>query len=202
METFDFKGDRNKLLIYELLKTWNQLLTNYEKRIRDDLPYFYIERTNIGLLSSAAIKMGALTLEEYSAEKGREARKRQGRADLWIEYKGYTFDIEAKQAWIALDSTRIRQKVVSLLKDAVKDSKKLTEKGDRSVGIGFLVPYLALSKKADFEHFQERVLDIASYDGDFAAVHFSDEKIWGRKSLVFDNAFYPGIAVIGRYVKN
>jgi hypothetical protein len=184
MKVFEFEGDRRRVLIYELLKRWNQDLIIYEKRIPEDLPYFYIERTNVGLLSSAAIKLGALTLEEYSVKRGRRAKERQGRADLWIEYKGYTFDIEAKQDWVALNSSRIAKKVQRLMGAAEQSLEDLKDKADKSVGIVFLVPLLPRAKKPDFEGFSKKILDIGSYKGDFAAIHISEERIWKKQSLV------------------
>jgi len=96
VKKFWFKGDR-RTFIYHLLKNWHNILTRYEKKTRD-LPYYYIEPTNIGFLSLAAYKSKAISIEEYSTSRGKGAERYAGRADLWIQdQSGKTYDIEGKK---------------------------------------------------------------------------------------------------------
>lgn len=174
-----------------------------------DLPYFYTERTDIGLLSVAAHEMGAVSIEEYSADKGKGAKKYTGRADLWICLKdGTTFDFEAKQQWISLNSKRIAKLIKPVLRGAAYATKELTYKSDWSIGIVFVTPYVrTLSRKIEsvpFKKqilaFKKQILDNDSYDGDFVAVHFCDEQIW-KTARIDKEFFYPGIATVGKIIK-
>lgn len=167
-----------------------------------DLPYFYTERTDIGLLSAAAHEMGAVPIEEYSADKGKGARRYTGRADLWICLKdGTTFDFEAKQQWIPLNSKRIAKLIKPVLGEAAYAAKELTYKSDWSIGIDFVTPYVrTLSRKIESVPFKKQILDNDSYDGDFVAVHFCDEQIW-KTARIDKEFFYPGIATVGKIIQ-
>ena len=174
-----------------------------------DLPYVYIERTDIGLLSAAAHEMGAVPIEEYSADKGKGAERYIGRADLWICLKdGTTFDFEAKQEWIPLNSKRIAKIIKPKLEEAAYAAKKLTYPSNWSIGIVFVTPYIhTLSRKIEsmpFKKqilaFKKQILDNDSYGGDFVAVHFCDEQIW-KTARIDKEFFYPGIATVGKIIR-
>jgi|SRR3972149_850472 len=200
MKQFEFKGDYRRTFIYDLFKSWHKTLLEYEKVMFKDqgLPYYYIERTNIGLLSASALKIGAHPIEEYSASKGKGAKRYAGRADLWIRHKnGQTFDFEAKQKWISLNSKKVANTVRPVLLEAVKAARKLTDRSDFSIGIVFVIPYVTKSDKGEFVSFRDQIINYDSYGADFVAVHFCNEKIW--RAAEFEKIFYPGIAIVGKY---
>jgi hypothetical protein len=199
MKNFIFKGDYRRRFVYDLVSTWHKILTDYEEKMTDDLPYFYIERTNLGLLAAAALKMGALPLEEYSADKGRGKKKYPGRADLWIRAKnGATYDFEAKQKWISLNSNNVISITDNILTEAVKAARQIALKSDFSLGIGFIVPYVSDYVKDKAASFNEQILNIRSIGADFSAVHFCDKRYWGK--IKVEEKYYPGICIIGKYI--
>ena len=195
---FWFKGDYRRPFIYKLLRKWHNILTTYEEET-GDLPYYYIEPTNIGFLSLAAYKSKAISIEEYSAFRGKGAKRYSGRADLWIQSQsGTTYDIEGKKDWIALSSKNVAAKIDNLLDNASYDANKLSEKSDFSIAVAFLIPYYPKNENPDWKSFKKQVLDIKSHKGDFAAIHICNERI--VKDNEIDGKFYPGIAVVGKYV--
>lgn len=197
MKKFWFEGDR-RTFTYALLKSWHKILKVYEENIRD-LPYYYIEPTNIGFLSLAAYRIGAISIEEYSTFRGKGAKRYSGRADLWIQSKGgITHDIEGKKDWIALNSKNVATKINSLLKKSKDNINNLSEKSNCSIALVFLIPYFSKDKESDLRPFIKQMLNIKSHNGDFAAVHFCDEQIW--REMEVKGKFYPGIAVVGKYV--
>ena len=148
MNNFEFIGDRRRAFIYELFRSWHNTLVRYESALAviEGLPYWYIERTNVGLLAAAALRIGAFPLEEYSISKGRVANRSTGRADLWIlSPNGTTYDFEAKQTWVSLNSNKIANIIEPLLSEAVREAKNLSQRPDFSVGIVFVVTYVSPS---------------------------------------------------------
>jgi len=85
-----------------------------------------------------------------------------------------------------------------LIKKSKNDIYNLSEKSDVSIAVAFLIPHYPKNENPDWKSFNEQVLDIKSYKGDFAAIHFSDEQIW--KKVKDKKTFYPGIAIVGKYV--
>jgi len=68
----------------KLFTAWHEILNWYEEDImKDDLPYWYLERTNIGNLALATYQLSGFPLQEFSCVKGRGASRSDGRADLY-----------------------------------------------------------------------------------------------------------------------
>src|SRR5208337_1881210 len=99
IQGFEFHGD--------MLRYWSPLIENWLLLIKHycciyteygDVPYFYNERANIGILSAAAWKAGWTALKEFGSRK---RGKKNGRTDLYIwdgnRNKGEY--IEAKLGW-------------------------------------------------------------------------------------------------------
>lgn len=202
MSNFEFIGDQRRTFIYKLFRSWHNTLIRYENALAEikDLPYWYNERTNVGLLAAAAISIGAFPIEEYSISRGKGANRSIGRADLWIRSpNGTTYDFEAKQKFVTLNFNKVANIIRPLLSGAVMDAKELSERSDFSIGIVFVVPYISTSKPINLSSFKSQIIDIASYGGDFAAIHFGNETMW--RNLSIEGYVYPGIAVVGRYAK-
>lgn len=202
MNNFEFIGDHRRTFIYELFRSWHNTLVRYENALAEigDLPYWYGERTNVGLLAAAAIRIEAFPIEEYSISRGKGANRSIGRADLWIRSpNGTTYDFEAKQKFVSLNFNKVANIIRPLLSGAVMDAKELSGRSDFSIGIVFVVPYVSESSQIKLSAFKEQIIDITSYGGDFAAIHFCNETIW--RNLSIEGYVYPGIAVVGRYVK-
>lgn len=193
--------DRRRVLIPQLLEMWDKTLHELEKAFSVyDLPYFYRERPNIGILASAATKLGHLTLEEYSAERRRQRKWQRGRADLYICSKDgrQEFNIEAKYETVSFNSHRIAEKLGPLLEEAVKDVVKLrySEQVYYRLGVVFLRPYGARPDDFDPTPFWTQLCDRASYSGDFCALHLCKHEIWSKNER---DASCPGIAIVGKY---
>lgn len=131
MRSIDFQGFhiKNKRLNHwsKLFNEWINLIGDYcEAMGREDAPYYYYERTNIGLLSTATWKAGWVSVEEFGFKK---RGKKHGRADLWIYSKKLDRGeyIEAKQIW---NISGINKAPL----EAIKDAKKLVPSRKEAVG--------------------------------------------------------------------
>lgn len=113
--------------------------------------YSFKERTNVGLLSAAAIANGWVALEECRSEKYISEESEEsysGRSDLRIWRDRRYHEIEAKFTRIALTSSKT-VRFEKAYEKAVKDSLRSTSLGHRSekrIGLTFVVPTLTNSQ--------------------------------------------------------
>jgi len=54
-----------------LFRKWDKILSWYEDEL-NDLPYWYLERTNIGHLALAVYEMSGIPIQEFTCRKGKE----------------------------------------------------------------------------------------------------------------------------------
>lgn len=192
--------DHRLVAIPALLESWDKTLRELEKAFGiHDLPYVYRERTNVGILAAAATKLGYLTFEEYSVEKRRQRRWRQGRADLYICSKDSRkeFNIEAKYKVVSFRNQRLAQTIAPILETVIKDVVVLRKsEHSRRIGIVFLRPWGAKPDDFDPTPFWSQLRDRASYGADFCAFHLCKFEIWSQQETHND---CPGIAVVGKY---
>jgi hypothetical protein len=197
MELFKFQGDRRWSLVYDLLASWDRALRDIEEVMGTrDLPYFYSERPNLGILAFAAIRIGYVPFEEYSVQKGRGKDQRRGRADLWLAKKGAkTFNFEAKYIQVSFHNKRLAKTIRHHLDIAADNAYDLHGESDWTIGIIFVRPYGAIYKDFDPDLFWNQLSDLGSYGGDFCAFHICKPEIWSRNH----HKGYPGIAIVGKY---
>ncbi|MCR6629954.1 MAG: hypothetical protein NVV74_07825 [Magnetospirillum sp.] len=98
---FGIKGDHEELnWLKPMLRRWGHLIDDYCAIHPKDVPYYYNERANVGLLAAAAWGPGSGSLEEYACERDHdEGQVRWGRADLYLYDQNNSATIEAKQIW-------------------------------------------------------------------------------------------------------
>jgi len=197
MRIIDFQGFYIK---NKRLKHWSNLFIEWIKLIEDycsvmegeDAPYYYYERTNIGLLSTATWKAGWVSVEEFGFKK---RGKKQGRADLWIYPKKPNRGeyIEAKQIWNI-------NGINKALLDAKKDAKKLLlTRDDNSLRIGLVfVPHGFNQKLKDNINIEIKAIIKQALKADFDAIGwiFPEQ----TRELIYDlnKKIYPGILIIAK----
>lgn len=209
-----FKG-RN---LEKLFHAWHQILAWYETEEKD-LPYWYLERTNVGHLALAVYQLSGIPIQEFSVRKGKKSGGSSGRADLYFSLPNgtgtpWTFNVEAKQAWCSIRFTgRSRSVLKNTLKKAVNDCNALKEEAwEASCGMGllFLTPYAKCmpDDKATIAEqqrvFTDGVLEESKKAGaNFVAFHYpTEDKLWNisRKYKKKPWHWCPGIAVIGKLI--
>ena len=132
--------DGEFLIFNDVIDSLSSVLKIYgESRNRYDCPYFYTERSNVGILSTAAILTNSwISIEEFSV---RRKRTGPGRCDLYlkrINNNDSGFVIEAKKV-----ETKSPKRINQKLDEACDQVKKISKKdsGDASrVGVVFVVP--------------------------------------------------------------
>lgn len=176
----------------------------YENCLYDDLPYWYSERTNIGVLAAAALRMrGVVALEEYPIRRG----DRAGRADLGLydSRAERSYDFEFKFKYSALKSTVVRR-IRSAMRSASRDVRSLRKPpaGSQSVAVTFVVPYLRTAPPVEkwnslWRDFTHSVSEPDRFGASFVAIHRAADEVVGRaaKELL---GLHPGVAAFGKVI--
>lgn len=165
-----------------VLFNWIELVSQYSRTFPNgDACYWYSERTNVGILSSAAANTpgGWVALEEFSTKKRKEGGKKgPGRCDLYLAKKDHdvSFAFEAKQAWpgVTLINGKLAAFVAKKMRLAWEDVEKL-ERNEATVHVAtcFVVPQFSQPKQHDpkvslyksLEGWVEGVKKNVSFDG-------------------------------------
>jgi len=133
LEYLHYKGPSLK----KLFTKWDEILSWYEDEW-EDLPYWYLERTNIGHLALAVYQLSGIPLQEFTCRKGKGARNSSGRADLYISVpngagRSIDLNIEAKQAWCSISNSAGSMAMLRRgLGNAVSDCRRLKDKAWRA----------------------------------------------------------------------
>jgi hypothetical protein len=184
----------------QIVNSMASLLKDYCKhRYWEDCPYFYTERSNVGLFSSAAIKTNDwISIEEFTVTRRRVGT---GRCDLYMknirnkDHPGYI--IETKKT-----ETKSVDRISRMLESACRDVGKIStgDAGDSvRVGIVFVVP----PTKNDPEDnlINDLIKKFDSVACDFSS-HiyldcFRDQTGFGR----YSGTYYPGISIFGKNIR-
>ncbi len=145
----------------ELLEQWVFLVERVHRVTEEKhAVYSYKERTNVGLLASAATANGWISLEEcrsgkYLSADGEDVY--QGRSDLRIWRDKRHHEIEAKFLRVALASESTKR-LSRAAERAIEDAARSVDSGDkfdRKIAVTFVVPTITI---AQFEKFSEDAL--------------------------------------------
>lgn len=117
METlanYIIKNKRNLGHWDALMEEWILSIERFSRITDGDVPYWYNERANIGVLAAAAWRCGRIALEEFQYEKidvssdeetdETAQNKWNGRCDLWISNDRTAEIVEAKFKWLNMRS--------------------------------------------------------------------------------------------------
>ena len=182
-----------------ILQNWCKTVLRWcERRAWDDVPWWYGERSSLGLFSLAAWEAGAAPLEEYSTKKGKGRGRWTGRGDLLISIAKKDYIIEAKQEWISISNraTKRENKLDDVIYTALQGARDASEFKGRRAGLVFAVPFLSENEKDSMDkQLLEWVKDLKNRKDCAVAWVFPDE---ARREFVFDGYLYPGIAVLIR----
>ena len=168
----------------------------------DEAPYWYNERSNIGVLAGAAWRCGRVALEEFQYVKGfKNKPKWLGRADLWLASDDHKELVEAKFRWCSLRSrngiTNIANETLEL---AALDAKK-TRGGDltlKAIGVAFVPFYTKNVKIEELAILIESAIsNLKSSDYHAIAWCFPRET---RHSKSSQGNYLPGVAILAKNV--
>lgn len=160
METFADYLIKNKRQLGHwdaLLEEWLLCIERFSRITEGDVPYWYNERANIGVLAGAAWRCGRIALEEFQYEKidvslsgetDEDIQKNwAGRCDLWISSERAEELIEAKFRWINMRSDKMIDIAQRVLDDAVRDATNTKGLDDiKAIGVAFLPVYTKANK--------------------------------------------------------
>jgi hypothetical protein len=152
------------------LETWHELNEKCVKHTDGAYaPFCYRERTNVGILSSSAVKHDWVALEEYKTKKNVLGKRLQydGRADLFLIHKIKTrkvlFEVEAKliRKNVGTEHGRQHERVLLRAKNAAGQNCPNNDHDyiEHKVALAFIVPFIVSSKKTttpDFNRFEQQ----------------------------------------------
>lgn len=210
---FYYFGDGRHRFFKILFKEWHRLLVDFEQVLRKyhDIPYWYNEWTNVGILATAAAFVkDTLALQEYTVQRGGAKGRVQGRADLWLHARGgRSYDFEFKIVYPSIRSTRTA--LIKLrLKKASADIRSLPRPLDASWGVAlvFVVPGLPTTPAPEtwdikvWKAFVDHGRDPQLLGGDFVAIHRAADGVVHKVAKSSPTAgFHPGVAALGRVVR-
>ena len=161
----------DKIVVKPPLRHWQEILEEWvfmNKKITritngKFAPYSYKERTNLGVLASAAVKTGWAALEECRTEKSEkedETLSYQGRADLLLWRDARNDQVEAKFMRRSLTAPTLKriEKVHGKARGDAARSTTNESKKENCVALTFIVPWVKSEEKKDDTHGQVEAL--------------------------------------------
>lgn len=207
----------NKLLstLVPVIKQWKVLVEKYSdvNKAKDAL-YWYNERATLSTFAGAIWLSGGTVLEEFSSTKinsrKKESRKKKsGRTDLWFNWRGKEYIVEAKQISPSMDprKTTVVNELEKYLKEACKDAKNFVpptgHKKYIRMGVVFLSPYLSRSYRNKQEIVKTKIFDLR---GELSQKHGYRLLAWifppSTRKLqdTNDGLIYPGVALVAKVI--
>lgn len=195
-----------------LLVEWMATMQKYHL-VANDLPYWYNERANVGILAAAAWRCGYVALEEYADNKRNkksetdndEERDRLGRVDLWI---GRPDDasgelIEAKLRWLNIGTASTsKSELQAGLNIAIDDARRSKTGKGATLGLTFFVPGFAADNNnppADMEQRLQALLgDVENMEASAKAWYFPEK--FRQRRFQNNGQFYPGVILLAKRV--
>jgi len=115
-----------------VLRKWIDLNESFAREMGfRDCPWWYNERTFVGVLAAACFLTGGYALEEYGCLKSWESEEYKGRSDLYLRIGGEEYACEAKHHWLRAEIPA--GEALKRLEEAVETAEKDARGGDQSV---------------------------------------------------------------------
>lgn len=157
-----------------IIEEWILAIERFSRLSEGDVPYWYNERANVGVLSAAVWRAGGIALEEFQHEKNMDVVTAEddrlgsktnwtGRCDLWVSFGKKSERVEAKFKWINMDSERMIEFAEACLADAMSDAKmSKSDDGQPAIGVAFLPVFVKTSKVTDEKPLETYIDDTVS----------------------------------------
>lgn len=195
-----------------LLEEWILSIERFSRITKDDVPYWYNERANIGVLAAAAWRCGRIALEEFQHQKvdalsdgepeDAAQKSRNGRCDLWISGDSSEEIVEAKFRWLNMSSEKMAKIAETCLDAALIDAiatQKARNDGIKAIGVAFLPVYANADKVGDIEVDITKTIKSASkLQADLVAWCFPKRL---RENISEKNNYLPGVIMLAKAVK-
>jgi hypothetical protein len=189
-----------------ILKIWNSTIKKHASFNKEDAPYYLYERTNVGILSSAANKnKNSISIEEFGISRGKNTL---GRCDIYISYKddenGYY--IEAKQVWCTFTKrNHINNKSIRKAADSacnqVNQISTGKDDGAVKVGIVFLIPCFHHEEYEDYssdKFIKEHIISHVDNDYDIISHCYPKEYRSLHGGGRYKDMIYPGVSLLAK----
>ncbi len=212
MSDIIIKNLKDKFEIFDnIIDSLSSVLKKYgENTNRYDCPYYYTERSNIGVLSSAALMTNSwISIEEFGVTRRRSGL---GRCDLYLkpidennnDHEGFV--IEAKKV-----ETKSPNRINEKLLEACEQVKKISKRnagGSTRVGVVFVVPPIkkdSVSQKHSYlkgmfieDYINKMIEKMEHSEADFSAHLYLDCFRYLTGTGIYGKNYYPGLSIFGR----
>ena len=159
-------------------------MSNYILGREGDVPYWHVERSDVGFLAAAIWRLGGVAIQEFAVTRGQG----EGDGDLWFKLDELECHIEAKKFDEGVPSIDL---VNTLLGKAKSELLVVPDNEKSRVGMAlcFAVPVLT-SSSFDFRSF------VKSFERDdsLVAVYLPGPEV----NIKYEGDNYPGVALIGQ----
>lgn len=187
----------------------------YNNTKPNDIPWYYNERALVGFITTGLRQKNAVVLQEYTCKKGQGSKAKNGRADLWVQWKGNKILLEMKAIYGSIWKRNFpwkEKKLIQLEKDACKQAEEYSEKTDYYGTVCILQLYSFKNEfkeyfdnKKEYSWNSNKIKKLEKNDFYFT-IYPKDEDIaeklqWGVKNKE-RNRYYPGIVVWGKLQKS
>ncbi len=155
-----------------IITKWMNLIRRYSNLHKNaDTLYWYNERATLSTFAGAIWKLNGTALEEFSStkiksKKKKSERTKSGRTDLWFDYHGKEYIVEAKQISPSMNPDKpeivdkLKKSLTNACGDAAKFSRKNPQKKCVRIGITFLTPYLPKSYKDNDKDINSKISEL------------------------------------------
>jgi len=134
-----------------VLEEWCEVVVDFCRAFEwEDVPWWYGERTAVGMFAAALIRAGWVVLEEFSTEKVEDPKSLtgiNGRQDLLAVRRSKGFVAEAKNNWTRVPSRGggLKSLLYRLVDDATCDAMAKNPYGYKRIAIVFSSPKIRRS---------------------------------------------------------
>lgn len=181
-----------------IFKPWRSFAERYFDLYEEaSSPFYYNERTNVGLLASAAWASGFCAFQELGLPRKR--CKRIGRVDLLIESKKHDYVLEAKQVWNVKEADG---KMAEALQQVQSIRVNAIDKSCVRCGVLFIVHGFRLdSQEESVNSVKELIKKIdqqfpTNKNSCITHHYYPRDLENARGSGRFENITYPGVSVV------
>lgn len=191
--------------IKSIIKRWTNLIDAFTKELAPygDAPFWYNERTNLGILAGAVWQNGGYVLEEISIQNDFRDKKTTGRADCCFRWMGQNYIIESKQYWppFSIKNFKLTENLNRKFDDIDKQIHKYAAPDEQLWGMIFVVPSLPKKQKnyvgEYIRNFTKSLINYKKLNRDISLAYVFPQS---ARELVYEEEgrIYPGVVLVGK----
>jgi hypothetical protein len=186
-----------------VLKSWFDIIMQYEEQTYGDAIYWYNERANIGSFAAALARNKISVIEEYSCLKGKGADKGPGRVDLSFCYRKQWYLVESKIKWLSLTPKGRNLKNINI--KACEDAKRSWQQATYTIPLGltFVVPSIGPQYKERITECVQAIIKQLENDNSHAFwAYCAPGRLRELQTAAESKNYYPMVFLLANVLKS